>query len=417
MSRVLRVNRGSGRVTLCPTEVPILLLLALFARAETPDELAARAWEALRLGRVDEAYELTKHQARHHPSLAAVHLAALQRRDGDPFEASRFCVAIVPDVARNWYHHTELLRGCGWELVTHRVSRHRALMAAEALIGADPYDNDARGLLMAAREMDELPSKKWQERTGGTVRQRRRRDFMYLYRYLRPEDGVAIVEYDHLALPESLGTAQVRAGVHGDLYMRGHEVALAGWRTAFTLSPDAVERSPTHQLHGGYRLTIWRKTRLQLDGTWIVGKGTDEAAARFRVERLGLGVWLAESAVVHSPLGTHIAGQVGWTVRFEGQAGAGDPRGMVKLGLQRPIREVVLGVHGQAGLAMRPLGDRWLVRDLPGLEGRGATLSLDGPIYKRIRFESELGALYLRTDVDAAPMLTGNVRLGLSGSW
>lgn len=403
------------------------LLLTLSASAIDNEELARRALAELQVGRAQRAYELTRTNYQAHPALAAVHVAAAQRHT-DPLRVAQICRDVVLLTLRQWPEQRELLRTCGWQLVATRTHRTVAGQAAHQLTQIDPFDNDARGLRVAVAQMDELPRRRWDPpKPKGAVKARRKRDFEYLWRYLRPEDGSVTALGSWLVLPEAAeADAQVRTGVHSTLFLRPHEVVLAGWRGTHTIGGDQ-SRSFTHQLHGGYRVTLWSKTALQLDGTAIVGKGRDEGALRFRAERTGLGVWSADPAVVWTPWGTHGALQLGWSVnvegvatmdvRIEGQAGDGGPRALALLGLSRAFGHTTVRLDGQAGRAARPLGDRYLVRDLPGIEGTGATLSLQGRLSKRYHVGAGLGIRRLHTDLGEPGTTVGLLRGRITGGW
>jgi hypothetical protein len=410
----------------------LITWLTLWASAGELDDLASRALAELQAGRMQQAYDLTRASYTADPAVAAVHLAAAQRV-AHPLQVSEICRQIVPRALESWSPAPDVLRTCGWQLYETRAGIALAAVAAGRLVQMDPFDDNARGLKQLLVTTPDLPRRKWdppKTRVPGQMRQRRKRDLVYLWEYLRPEDGEVGVFGGVTFLPEGTGVpSQIREGVRARLDLRPHEIVPAGYRVTHALPREgpAVDRATTHQLYGGYRLLIWRKNPLQLDATAILGKGRDEAAVRFRTERVGLGVWSAETAAVVSPWGTHAALGLGWSVfveglaqidlRVEGQAGQGSPRGLVRLGLQRRVGGVSLRLDGQAGQAVRPLGDTLLIRDLPGLEGLGGDLSLDGWLSKHLGAAAGVGVRRLHPEPGAPGATAGLVRLEIKGAW
>lgn len=412
-------------------EVPILALLLALLAAAGPDEdaIVRAAAQALEGGDPAQALALTQNFVAD-PRIAALHLVA-SRQVQHPLTTGATCDQVIRMVQHHWPDALELMRTCGWHLVATRTRKEAATRAARHLLDADPYDTNARGLLVAAQGLDELPVRRWTPpappRPDGLVRARRKRDFAYLWAYLRPEDGDLTVEATTTFLPER-EVAQARVGAHADLYLRGHEIVPAGWRATARVGDDGgLPRAWSHQLHGGYRLTLFPRWPMQLDGALIVGKGRDEAAIRARGEWVTIGVVSADLAGAWTPWGRHAALQLGWNVvfeglvhadlRVEGQVGTGGPRGLVKLGLARWIGRVTVRADGQLGRAARPIGDRFLVEDLPGLEGAAASLTLRGPLTERVSVEGRLGLRHLHADFDAPGDLAGQVGLAVTGRW
>ena len=316
---------GAGDTIHLRLEVTILLLLITWlvgaAPQATEDDRTARlAWSELEVGRAESAFELTRAGHLRHPGLATVHVAAAQRH-AHPLEVAAICRGVIHQAVQHWPRHRELVRTCGWHLVHTRTWTGAAQQAANFLVDSDAYDHDARGLHQAALAMDALPRRRWDPPPPkGQMRQRRKRDLLYLYRYLRPEDGWLTAVASSTLLP-SERQHQVRSGVHAQLDLRAHEIVLAGWRG--TWRQGSSDASADHQLYGGYRLDMsGRRWSAQLDGTWSPRDGRDEAAVRLRGELTGLGTWSGDAAVVASPWGTHAAVQLGWQVDFEGLATA-----------------------------------------------------------------------------------------------
>lgn len=395
--------------------------------------MASRAWEALRIGEAQRAFDLTR-RWNTGPAVAAVHLAASLRVQ-HTLETAALCGQAIPRAlgsAAAWGKGGEVvLRTCGWHLIETRTHRTLGIRAARYLLRRDPYDHDARGLLAALQAMDELPQRKWKPPRPGGVKQRRKRDFRYLYRYLRPEDGSFGPDASWAVLPDRAGS-QARLGAHGTFHLRDHERVPLGYRVVHNppgegaTSGDAG-RGTTHQVQGGYDVRVLRNTPLLLDSSLILGEGRDEGVVRFRVERIGLGVWSADSAVAWTPWGSHGALRLGWDVTLdglasfdldvEGQAGAGGPRGLARLGVYRRVGRSTARLEGQLGQATRPLTPRWLLRDLPGVEGAGAGLSLTGPLADYWWLSGRLEVVRLHPDLGDQGATAGVVETSLLGYW
>jgi hypothetical protein len=413
------------------SEVPILTLLLPLLAAAGPDEDAVigAATEALRSGDAERALGVTRNVYAD-PRIATLHLAA-SLQIAHPLETAVTCEGLIRMVLSTWPDSREIARTCGWHLVATRTRKDLAVSAARHLAAADPYDTNARGLLLAAQAVDELPVRRWapptRTRGDGQIRARRKRDFVYLWKYLRPEDGDVTVEATYTTTP-SRGVAQARAGTHATLYLREHEVVLAGWRATARIGDDGgLPRASAHQLHGGYRLTIYPRWPMQLDGSLILGKGRDEGMIRLRGERVGLGVFSLDAAAAWTPWGHHLAAQAGWAVTFEGlatvdlraegQLGTGGPRGLVKLGVTRWIGHVGLRLDGQAGRAARPIGDRSLFEDLPGLEGHGGSFAVQGRLTEHVSVRAMLGVKALHPGFGEAGAVAGQVGVAVTGGW
>lgn len=400
----------------------IPLLLALSAHASSPAE---QAWNLLRMGRPQEAVDLTEGTYLQDPTIAAVHLAASQRVHA-PLETARRCREVIQ---RNGLPRlsSDLVRRCAWHFVSTRTDRATTRQAAEQLLARNSYDHDARGLLHAADQMDELPTRRWKPKAEGQMRKRRKRDFIYLYKYLRPEDGVVAVSGSYAVLPDRAGS-ELRTGVYADFYLRPHELVPAGWRMTQRFWQDSDPTRPvSHQFHGGYRVDVIHKTPLMLDATVLLGKERDEGAIRFQAQRYGLGVWTADLAAVWQPIGRHVALKLGWYLTFEGiasmdlrvegQAGDEGPRGLVLLGVQRGFGDAVVRIDSQFGQALRPLNDRYILRDLAGFEGLGASVNVSGPLSDDFWAYGELEVIQLHPELWEAGKSSGLVELGIRGHW
>jgi hypothetical protein len=396
-----------------------------------PDEdaTAFAAAEALRAGDAPRARELTRNYLSD-PRIALVHLAASLTVD-HPLQTAALCDALIPVVLSTWPESGEIARTCGWHLVATRTRVESALRAARHLLEVDPYDTNARSLLLAAQGVDVLPVRRWapptHTRGDGQVRARRKRDFAYLGQYLLPEEGAVTVEGAYTTLP-SREVAQARAGVHAELYLRSYEVVLAGWRTTARIGDDGgLPRAFAHQVHGGYRLTLLPWFPMLIDGSVILGKGRDEGMIRLRGAWVTLGVVSVDAAAAWTPWGNHAAVQAGWNLTFEGlgdidlraegQVGAGGPRGLVKLALSPELGSVSLRLEGQAGRAARPIGDCFLFEDLPGQEGLGSRLALGGSLTRHVYVQATVGVQRLHPDWGAPAATAGQVGLGVTGSW
>lgn len=411
------------------------LLMAVAAWGATPAE---QAWNQLARGDVEGAYAQTNRTWASDPAMAYVRVEA-EKRLFDPRRSAATCTQIMGQLRGPWADRPALAKSCGWAFVASRTAPNLAAETFAIALKHDAWDAEARSGRQAAAAMDPMPTRKWAPPPpSGQMRARRKRDFQYLYRYLRPEDGAVTVAGQWTALPASR-SAQSRESVRLDLFLRPHEHVIAAWRGTQAHPPTdgaPAARPSTHQLHGGYRLTVWPSTPLQLDGSLVLGKGRDEGAIRFRAERIGLGEWSADVAAVVSPWGTHGALRLGWKVEFEGivttdlriegQAGAGDPRVLGRLALERYFQSVLLRLDGQIGKAARPLDDRFLITDLPGLEGAGAELSLEGKLAKRWWARGGVGVKRLHNEsslpstsvlAPISPTTAGQLGLSVRRTW